>query len=118
MNHGSSSNESSDDGGADGYYWEETITSGYIASRNVLHIPRRVCRSCSLYSSQIELCDYDTGFTHDCIIQSETLNGVEYLYIGEGWYQFARMKIFRRGDRLGFTVSLVPNRLYVKLLNR
>ncbi|XP_058760154.1 uncharacterized protein LOC131633455 [Vicia villosa] len=118
MNHGSSSDESSDDGGADGYYWEKTITSGYTASRNVLHFPRRVCRSCRFYSSHIDLCDYDTGLTHECIIQSATLNSGEKLYTGEGWYQFARMKRLRRGDRLGFTVSLVPNRLYVTLLNR
>ncbi|XP_058759794.1 uncharacterized protein LOC131633094 [Vicia villosa] len=115
---GSSSDDSSDDGGVDEYYWEKTITSGYTACRNVLHFPMEVCRFCRFFSSQIDLCDYDTGLIHECIILSATRNSEEALYIGEGWYQFARMKRLRRGDRLGFTISRFPYRLYVTLLKR
>ncbi|XP_058764576.1 uncharacterized protein LOC131638034 [Vicia villosa] len=115
---GSSSDDSSDDERVDEYYWEKGMRSGYTWCLNVLFFPREVCRFFRFISPQIELCDFDTGEVYDCNIRSAVRNREEEIYIGDGWYRFARMKRLRRGDRLGFTISRFTYRLYVQLLNR
>lgn len=40
-------------------------------------------------------------------------------FIGSGWYEFAKTKKIRRGDKLGFSIDrLTPETMYVSLLNR
>ncbi|XP_058724816.1 uncharacterized protein LOC131596228 [Vicia villosa] len=115
---GSSSDDSSDDEDIDEYYWEIRMRSGYIGRLSVLFFPREVCRFFRLISPHIEMCDFDTGEVYECNIRNGVQNREEELYIGGGWYQFARRKRLRRGDQLGFTLSRFPYRLYVQLLNR
>ncbi|XP_058726075.1 uncharacterized protein LOC131597392 [Vicia villosa] len=115
---GSSSDDSSDDEGVDEYCWEKRMRSGYIGCLNFLFFPREVYRFFWFISPQIEMCDFETGEVYDCNIRIVVRNREEELYIGDDWYQFARMKRLRRGDRLGFTLSRFPYMLYVQLLNR
>lgn len=34
-------------------------------------------------------------------------------FIGKGWYEYAKNKKLRRGDKLRFTISYPPDQVYV-----
>lgn len=39
-------------------------------------------------------------------------------FIGRGWYEYAKKKRLRRGDKLWFNISYLPIQVYVSVLNR
>ncbi|XP_058764880.1 uncharacterized protein LOC131638335 [Vicia villosa] len=98
--------------------WTKTITFGRIARRNVLVLPREVCRFLTAFPRKIDIFDADMGIVYQAELRCALRNTNEEAYIGVGWYEYARQRRLKRGDKLSLRINRVPHILVVWLLNR
>ncbi|XP_058733987.1 uncharacterized protein LOC131605672 [Vicia villosa] len=104
--------------GDDTISWTKTIASGRNARRNVLVFPREVCRFLTAFPTQIDIFDADMGIVYQEELRCRPRNTEENAYIGVGWYEYARQRRLKRGDKLSLRINREAHTLVVWLLNR
>ncbi|XP_058776871.1 uncharacterized protein LOC131651221 [Vicia villosa] len=101
------------------FQWRRKM-SGRVVQRNVLQLPQKVIKKCLMTGHErIQIADSDTGIDYDCVLHRAVRRyGVER-FLGEGWYDFAKSRDIKRGDRIGFSLRVPPtSKIVVSILNR
>ncbi|KAI5397502.1 hypothetical protein KIW84_063355 [Lathyrus oleraceus] len=86
------------------------VSFGYKVEKNVL-VNQKV----------IEIIDCDNGDKYfGKVHYAKRKNKVVKLekFIGKGWYKYLKKKKLRRGDKVGFTICSLLNRLIVYIIKR
>ncbi|KAI5409397.1 hypothetical protein KIW84_054998 [Lathyrus oleraceus] len=90
------------------FVWEREITSPFKATRNVLVVEGCVTRSTG---TEVNIIDVDNGNWYGNELHSAKRNKDE-MFVGKGWYEFAKEKKLKKGDVLGFTFDPSKGFLY------
>lgn len=57
---------------------------------------------------QIELVGSDMGDIYDCEVHTAERQYCVEKFIGHGWYEFAKNRSLKRGDKVGFNILHPP----------
>ncbi|CAK8574620.1 unnamed protein product [Lathyrus sativus] len=86
------------------------------------HFPKSITKTCLGWNQKdIELVDANSDRLYHAKVHSARCNKKivkTEKFISKGWYQFAKHRQPRRGDKLGFSITKSGHRLYVVVLNR
>ncbi|KAI5424501.1 hypothetical protein KIW84_030618 [Lathyrus oleraceus] len=82
-------------------------------------IPQSVIKKCFLTGLRsTELVGVDTMETYDCKVHTSERKYYVEMFIGRGWYEYAKKKGLKKGDIVGFSIHHPPaRRIVVSVLN-
>ncbi|XP_058768609.1 uncharacterized protein LOC131643026 [Vicia villosa] len=83
--------------------WKQDVSNGKMAQSCLLEIPEHVVASRWLHGARfVDLVDWEREVRYECEVH-HTEKG--QMFLGRGWYKFAKERCLLDGDSMGFSVK-------------